>query len=29
MKLSWTADPAGTYTTGATGIVVTVSLTAP
>lgn len=29
MKLGWTADPPGTYTTGATGIVVTVSLTAP
>jgi hypothetical protein len=29
MKLAWTSDPPGTYTTGATGIVVTLSFTAP
>jgi hypothetical protein len=29
MKLNWAADPPGTYTTGATGIVVTLSLTSP
>ena len=29
MRLAWLADPPGTYTTGPTGIVVTLSLTAP
>ena len=29
MRLDWVADPPGTYTTGPTGIVVTLSMTAP
>lgn len=29
MRLNWLADPPGTYTTGPTGIVVTLSMTAP
>lgn len=29
MRLGWLSDPPGTYTTGPTGIVVTLSLTAP
>jgi hypothetical protein len=29
MKVGWLDDPPGTYTTGPTGIVVTLSLTAP
>ena len=29
MRVGWRGDPPGTYTTGPTGIVVTLSLTAP